>query len=89
MMLKKGWIILITCLLYGAVAALVAALFFQWGQIVVLVCIGLILISFLLSWWKLRCPHCKKMTVPAKSMLLGIKIGRYTCDMCGEEVRIK
>ena len=88
-MFKKGWIVSIAFLLYGGCAALFASFIFQWGRIAILISIGVVLISFLLSWWKLRCPHCKKMSIPVKSMMMGIKVGRCNCETCGEEIRIK
>ena len=88
-MFKKVWIALIAFLMYGGCVVLVLDLFFQWGRIIMLITIGVILLSFLLSYWKLRCPHCKKMALPTKNMFVGIKLGRCTCENCGEDIRIK
>lgn len=88
-MFKKEWIVLIAFLMYGGCVALFLSFIFNFGRIVILISIGVILLSFLLSYWKLRCPHCKKMSVPGKEMVLGIKVGRCHCPTCGEEINIK
>ena len=88
-MFKKGWIIFISIIMYGGCAALFLSFLFNWGRIALIVSIGVILLSLLLSYWKLRCPHCKKLTVPVKEMLVGVKIGKCHCAACGEEINIK
>jgi len=88
-MLKKPWIILISILMYGGCIALFAGFIFRLGNIPIIASIGVILLSFLLSYWKLRCPHCKKTTVPAKEMWVGLKTGKCHCTACGEEIYIK
>ena len=88
-MLKRAWVIIGLILMYGGCAALFLSFLFQWGRVAIIVSIGVILLSMLLSYWKLRCPHCKKLTIPTKGMLLGLKIGTCVCANCGEEVEIK
>ncbi|MBE6817951.1 MAG: hypothetical protein E7517_02165 [Ruminococcaceae bacterium] len=88
-MLKKPWIILISVLMYGGCLALFISFIFNLGRIPIIVSIGVILLSFLLSYWKLRCPHCKKTTVPLKGMWVGMKTGKCECAACGEEIYIK
>ena len=88
-MFKKVWIVLNSVLLYGGVIALFISFIFKLGRVPIIVSIGVILISFLLSWWKLKCPHCKKMSLPGKAMFIGMKVGRFTCETCGEEINIK
>lgn len=88
-MFKRAWIVIVAVLMYGGCAALFASFIFQFGRIAIISSIGVVLLSFLLSYWKLRCPHCKKMTIPVKNMMLGIKVGRCECTSCGGEIRIK
>ena len=88
-MLKKAWILIFLILMYGGCGALFLCFLFKWGKIAILVSIGIILLSLLISWLKLRCPHCRKMTIPTKGMFLGLKIGKCVCANCGEEVEVK
>ena len=88
-MLKRAWVFIFLFLMYGGCAALFLSFLFKLGKIAIIVSIAVILLSLLLSRWKLRCPHCKKLTIPTKGMLLGLKIGKCVCANCGEEVEIK
>ena len=88
-MIKKGWIVTFSVLMYGGCGALFLSFLLNWGKIAIAICAGIILLSLAVSYFFLKCPHCKKMTLPVKDMLRGIKFGKCTCANCGEEVRIK
>ena len=88
-MIKKVWVIVFLIMMYGGTGALFLSFLFNWGKIAILVSLGVILLSVGLLYWKLRCPHCKKATIPTKGMLLGLKMGSCVCANCGEEINVK
>ena len=88
-MLKKIWIILFLILMYGGTAALFFSFLLNWGKVAVVVSLGVVVLSGIILFWKLRCPHCKKAAIPTKGLFLGIKIGKCVCANCGEEVEVK
>lgn len=88
-MIKRGWIIIFVILMYGGCGALFLSFLCNWGKIAIISSIALIILSVVVAYATLRCPHCKKLTIPVKEMLAGLKIGKCTCAHCGEETRVK
>ena len=88
-MIRKIWIVLFMMLMYGGCGALFLSFLFKWGKVAIVVSIAIIVLSLVISNFTLKCPHCKKLTLPVKEMLYGIKVGKCTCANCGEEVEIK
>lgn len=88
-MLKKIWIILFLIFMYGGTSALFFSFLFNWGKVAIVASIVVIALSVVILFLKLRCPHCKKATIPTKGLFLGLKIGKCVCANCGEEVEVK
>lgn len=88
-MLKKIWIIIFNFLMYGGCGLLFLSFLFKWDLKFIIASSVIIILSLVVAFLKLKCPHCKKLTVSTKSMLSGLFSGKCTCSYCGEDIEVK
>ena len=88
-MIKKIWIIIFNILMYGGCGLLFLSFLLKWDMKFIIASIVIIVLSLAVAFLTLKCPHCKKLTIPTKSMLTGLFSGKCTCSYCGKDIEVK